>query len=149
MLAGCLVAASVIVTAWMSWTRRAGLAEAAALGVLGWFAFTTQAHENHLFFALPLLSLAWPSRPGLLVPFGILTLTLLANMLLQDQLVLAVLGYDLYDTSIERLRLLNAGLNVALFLGWSVVVSLRAPARAMTSVTVTVRPWSERSLSKA
>ena len=51
------------------------LAEAAALGVLGWFTFTTQAHENHLFFALPLLSLAWPTRRWLLVPFGIVSLT--------------------------------------------------------------------------
>ncbi|HEV7664118.1 MAG TPA: hypothetical protein VGQ62_11330, partial [Chloroflexota bacterium] len=57
--AAALVGVMLLLTYWLYWTRRASLAEAAALGVLGWFTFTTQAHENHLFFALPLLSLAW------------------------------------------------------------------------------------------
>src|SRR5437870_4945539 len=69
--AAVLVAAVLLLTWWLYWTRRASLAEAAALGVLGWFTFTTQAHENHLFFALPLLSLAWPLERALLVPFAI------------------------------------------------------------------------------
>src|SRR5260370_41775715 len=76
-LAAALVGAVFVLTYWLYWTRRASLAEAAALGVLGWFTFTTQAHENHLFFALPLLSLAWPTRRSLLVPLGGLSLTLL------------------------------------------------------------------------
>ncbi len=62
LVAAALVGGMVVLTCWLYWTRRAGLAEAAALSVLGWFTFTTQTHENHLFFALPLLSLAWPSR---------------------------------------------------------------------------------------
>ena len=73
MVAAALVGAVLLLTYWLYWTRRASLAEAAALGVLGWFTFTTQAHENHLFFALPLLSLAWPTRRSLLVPFGVLS----------------------------------------------------------------------------
>ena len=61
-VAAALVGSTMLLTTWLFWTRRAGLAEAAALGVLSWFTFTTQAHENHLFFALPLLALAWPQR---------------------------------------------------------------------------------------
>jgi Gpi18-like mannosyltransferase len=125
-----LVAAMMLLTFWLYWTRRAGLAEAAALGVLGWFTFTTQAHENHLFFALPLLSLAWPGRPMLLVPFTMITITLLLNMLLHDQLVLESLGSGLYDPRLERLRLLNAALNVACLVGWSAWAILRTPAVA-------------------
>ena len=93
-VAAALVGAVLLLTYWLYWTRRASLAEAAALGVLGWFTFTTQAHENHLFFALPLLSLAWPTRRSLLVPFGIISLTLLLNMVLHDQLVLEALGLE-------------------------------------------------------
>ncbi|MCA1647601.1 MAG: hypothetical protein LC797_19765 [Chloroflexi bacterium] len=79
-VAATLISAMLLLSYGLYWTRRASLAEAAALGVLGWFTFTTQAHENHLFFALPLLSLAWPTRRWLLAPFALITLTLLANM---------------------------------------------------------------------
>jgi hypothetical protein len=126
-LGGALVAASMLLTFWLYWTRRASLAEAAALGVLGWFCFTTQAHENHLFFALPLLSLAWPGRHSLLAPFAVVSLTLLLNMLLHDQLVLEGLGFGVQDALVERLRLLNAALNVACFLIWSTWAALRSP----------------------
>jgi hypothetical protein len=133
-LSAALVAASMLLTFWLYWTRRASLAETAALGVLGWFTFTTQAHENHLFVALPLLSLAWPSRPGLLAPFGIISLTLLMNMVLHDQLVLEALGRSLDDPLVEQLRVLNAALNVACCVGWSIWAVARrpAPATAMT-----------------
>ena len=127
MLAGGLVGAVLLLTYWLYWTRRASLAEAAALGVLGWFTFTTQAHENHLFFALPLLSLAWPTRRWLLVPFGVISVTLLLNMLLHDQLVLEGLGTGLDDPLVERLRLANAALNVACFVGWCALAALRPP----------------------
>lgn len=123
-----LVGASMLLTFWLYCTRRASLAETAALGVLGWFTFTTQAHENHLFFALPLLSLAWPTRPWLLAPFGVITLTLLLNMVLHDQLVLEALGRSLDDPLVERLRLLNAALNVGCLVGWSIWAVARRPA---------------------
>jgi dolichyl-phosphate-mannose-protein mannosyltransferase len=139
-VAAGLVGAVMLLTIWLYWTRRAGLAEAAALGVLGWFTFTTQAHENHVFFALPLLSLAWPTRHWLLVPFGVLTLTLFMNMLLHDQLLLESLGRGIHDPDIEQLRLLNAGLNVLCCLGWAVWAALRAPAAIPTSATVTYWP---------
>jgi hypothetical protein len=136
-----LVAASMLLTFWLYWTRRTSLAEAAALGVLGWFLFTTQAHENHLFFALPLLSLAWPARPWLLVPFGVLSLTLLLNMVLHDQLVLEGLGSSLDDALVERLRLCNAALNVACFAGWSVWAAARRPTVATSGTWATVSGW--------
>jgi hypothetical protein len=139
-VAAGLVGAVMLVTIWLYWTRRAGLAEAAALGVLGWFTFTTQAHENHVFFALPLLSLAWPTRRWLLAPFGVLTLTLFLNMFLHDQLLLESLGRGINDPGIEQLRLVNAGLNVVCCLGWALWAALRTPAAARASATVTYWP---------
>jgi hypothetical protein len=137
-IAGALVGAVLAFTYWLYWTRRASLAETAALGVLGWFTFTTQAHENHLFFALPLLSLAWPLRRSLLVPFGVISVTLLLNMVLHDQLVLEGLspGAGLHDPLFERLRLGNAALNVLCCLGWCVLAGLRPPDPAAASATV-------------
>ena len=129
-----------MLTYWLYWTRRASLAEAAALGVLGWFTFTTQAHENHLFFALPLLSLAWPTRRSLLVPFGVITVTLFLNMLLHDQLLLEALGAGLQDPFVERLRLANAALNVLCCLGWCVTALLRPPEQAALSAKVSYSP---------
>lgn len=126
-LGGGLVAATIVLTCWLYWTRRASLAEAAALGVLGWFCFTTQAHENHLFFALPLLSLAWPGRPWLLAPFVAISLTLLLNMVLHDQLVLERLGFGIDDAAIRTLRLANAALNVMCVVLWSGWGVLRSP----------------------
>jgi hypothetical protein len=139
-LAGLLVLAALAASYWLYWTRRADLAEAAALGALGWFVFTTQAHENHLFFALPLLALAWPERHALLVVFGLLSLTLLLNMLLHDQLVLESLGLDLADRSVRLLRVFNAGLNVVTWLGWTAWAVLRPlPAGQRASSTFTVK----------
>jgi hypothetical protein len=142
-VAGALVAGVLLLTYWLYWTRRATLAEAAALGALGWFTFTTQAHENHLFFALPLLSLAWPSRPSLLLPFGVISVTLLLNMVLHDQFLLEGFGRGLQDPLVERLRLANAAANVLCCLAWAVLAVLRAPAAAAASATV--RQWSRQS----
>jgi Gpi18-like mannosyltransferase len=142
MLSAGLVGASMLLTFWLYWTRRASLAEAAALGVLGWFTFTTQAHENHLFFALPLLSLAWPARPALLVPFGVLSVTVLLNMVLQDQLVLEALGLDPGDLLVEQLRLFNAALNLACFVGWSIWATLRTPTLATSASRTEPVAWA-------
>jgi hypothetical protein len=144
-LAGGLVTVMVLLTIWLYWSRRASLPEAAALAVLGWFTFTTQAHENHLFFALPLLSLAWPARPALLIPFAVVSLTLLANMVLHDQLVLESMGSGLQDPLIIQLRLANAALNVACCLSWSLAAALRAPDRAAASDTVN---WWQRHTTR-
>jgi Gpi18-like mannosyltransferase len=145
LIAAALVGATMLLTCWLYWTKRAGLAEAAALGVLGWFTFTTQAHENHLFFALPLLALAWPRRRSLLIPFGILSLTLLLNMVLHDQLVLEGLGRRLLDPDVERLRFVNAAINVLSCLGWSLFAALRTPDTTMASATVSYWPRQQQT----
>jgi hypothetical protein len=143
-IAGALVGAVLLLSYWLYWTGRASLAETTALGVLGWFTFTTQAHENHLFFALPLLSLAWPTRYWLLVPFGAITLTLLANMWLHDQLLLEALGSGLQDPLVERLRLVNAAANVLCCLGWFTFAVLRAPGPRFRYSDVVIPIWSRR-----
>jgi hypothetical protein len=129
-VAGLLVLAAFGLTYWLYWTRRTSLAEAAALGALGWFVFTTQAHENHLFLALPLLSLAWPERRELLVVFGVLSLTILFNMALHDQLLLREFGRHPQDSPIKVLQQLNAAANLICFVAWAVSASLR-PAQAV------------------
>lgn len=126
--AAMLVLAQFALTYWLFWSRRAALAEAAALGALGWFVFTTEAHENHLFFALPLLALAWPARRRLLVPYVVLSGTVLLNMALHDQLLLEALGRSLDDRQVQRLRLVNALANVLCFLAWSAAAALRRQA---------------------
>jgi Gpi18-like mannosyltransferase len=135
-----LVIATAVFTGWLYWTRRASLAEAASLSVLGWFTFTTQAHENHLFFVFPLLSLAWPTRRWLLVPFVLLSVVVLLNMVLHDQLVLERLGLGLQDPLLVRLRLANAALTVASCGAWSLLAALRRPDRAIASATVNYWP---------
>jgi hypothetical protein len=135
-LSGGLVLAVMLLTCWLFATRRTSLPEASALGVLGWFVFTTQAHENHLFFALPLLSLAWPGQRWLLAPFGVVSLTLLLNMVLHDQLVVEALGHSADDPLLDRLRLANAALNVTCFVGWSAWAVLRKPAATWATVNL-------------
>jgi hypothetical protein len=126
-LAALAVLGVLVYTSWLYWSGRAALAEAAALAVLGWFDFTTQAHENHLFFALPLLALAWPARRSLLWPFGVLTVSVLLNMLLHDQLALEAIGSSLEDPHVEALRSANAALNLVVWLAWTVLAGLRRP----------------------
>lgn len=128
LVAGVCVAINFLLTGWLYWTRRAGLAEVAALGVLGWFLLTTQAHENHLFVALPVLALAWPGRPGLLIVFALLSLTIFINMLgasALPQLIGSLAGGRL----LAGLRDLTAGLNVGCYVVWAVVAAVRPPAK--------------------
>jgi hypothetical protein len=90
--AAVLVGAQVLFSCWLYWSGRADLAEATALGTLGWFMFTTQAHENHLLLVLALLSIAWPRRPRLLLVFAVLSAASLLNMALHDSAILEALG---------------------------------------------------------
>ena len=53
----------------------------------GWFFFTPRAHENHSFFVLPFLAVAWPARPKLLVLYALASLALLLNLALEDPLI--------------------------------------------------------------
>jgi hypothetical protein len=91
----------------------------AAYLAFGWFIVTTRAHENHAFFALPLLVMATPTSRFHRAMFGLLSLTIFMNMALHDfgleSARLAWLPAEVW----LRLQLLNAGLNVVLFLVWS------------------------------
>lgn len=62
----------------------------AMIGMLtvGWFVVTVRAHENHLFMALPFLAVAWAldRRYGAL--FGLVTVSLLLNLVLHDPLLI-------------------------------------------------------------
>lgn len=124
-VAGALVGLQLLLVALLLWTRRVSLAEGAALAVLGWFVFTTQAHENHLFFAIPLLAVAWATRPSLLVPLGILSGTVLLNMALHDQLLLEAVGLRLDHPRVATLRTVNAAANVLVWAVWMFVAARR------------------------
>jgi hypothetical protein len=128
-VAAVLVAAQFLLGGWLYWTGRARLAEAAALCALGWFVFTTQAHENHLFVALPLLVLAWPERPHLLLVFGVLSLTVLINMVTGPSLaaLLSGLARDQEGRLIAGLRVLNAATNVLCLAAWAGAACWRRP----------------------
>lgn len=147
-VAGMLVGTQFLATYWLYLTRRASLPEAAALGMLGWFLLTTQAHENHMIFALPLLALAWPERPRLLVPFAVLTVTVLLNMALHDQVLLDWLGLGLSDPWVSRLRTVNALANIACFAGWMVAALRRpVPGGAVSAVPTDAAPIAAASAS--
>jgi hypothetical protein len=140
-LAGLLVLGSNAFACWLYWTDRASLAESSGMAVLGWFVFTTQAHENHLFFALPLLALALPGRRRLFAPYAVMSVTLLLNMALHDELVLEALGLPQDGLLVGSLRVLNAAFNVSCFAAWSAWAALRpAPAGAL----VRVQPAAEQ-----
>jgi hypothetical protein len=84
--------------------------------------------------------LAWPTRRWLLVPFVLLSVVVLLNMVLHDQLVLERLGLGLQDPLLVRLRLANAALTVASCGAWSLLAALRRPDRAIASATVNYWP---------
>lgn len=136
--AAVLVGLQLLLVAGLLWTRRAPLAEAAALSVLGWFVFTTQAHENHLYFAIPLLAVAWASRPTLLVPLAILSGTVLLNMALHDQLLLEAIGLRLDHPRVMALRTMNASINVLLWAGWMAAAVRRRVLSGREAETYTV-----------
>lgn len=117
-------ALSLLVMAYGLWRtnvhgRDGELSAMAAYLAFGWFMVTTRAHENHAFFALPLLVMATPRSTFHWLAFGLLSLTLLLNMTFHD-FGLAEFRASLFLPEVWlRLQLANAGLNVALFLAWS------------------------------
>lgn len=113
------------------WGRGGRLSAMAAYLAFGWFLVTTRAHENHAFFALPLLVMATPRSGFAWLAYGVLSGTLLANMLLHDfgleALRLSLLGPETW----LRLQLANSALNMLLFAAWSARLwPGQAPARA-------------------
>jgi Gpi18-like mannosyltransferase len=117
--------------------RDGELSMMAAYLAFGWFMVTTRAHENHAFFALPLLVMATPRSRFAWAAFGVLSLTLFVNMALHDFGIEAWRLERLPPETWLRLQLLNSWLNVALFLVWSVKLAMpraagvsRSPASA-------------------
>jgi Gpi18-like mannosyltransferase len=124
---------SLVVMAYGLWRtnvrgRNGELSAMAAYLAFGWFMVTTRAHENHAFFALPLLVMATPRSAFHWWMYGLLSLTLMLNMGLHDfglrEVWLSLISPEVW----LRLQLANAGLNVALFLAWSFNVWPRARA---------------------
>jgi hypothetical protein len=72
----------------------------------------------------------------------VITLTLLANMWLHDELLLEAMGRGLLDPLVERLRLANAAANVLCCLGWALTAAVRPPNSTTASATVTYWPRS-------
>jgi len=87
----------------------------AAYQAFGWFCLTTQLHENHSFFVLPLLALALPFDRWAWKPLLAVSMTLLANMLLHDPSATASVSTDL----VHRLTMVNAIANMAILAGWT------------------------------
>ena len=102
------------------WGRDGELSAMAAYLAFGWFMVTTRAHENHDFFALPLLIMATPRHRFLWLVYGVISLTLFLNMTMHD-FGLEALRLSWFEASTWlRLQLANAGLKTALLLTWSV-----------------------------
>lgn len=75
--------AATLTLLWRSREPRS-LYSAAATISFGFFVLSTHMHENHLFYALPLLALAGAESKRLRMTFCILTAAMLANMALHD-----------------------------------------------------------------
>ena len=101
------------------WARDGELSAMAAFLAFGWFMVTTRAHENHAFFALPLLVMATPTSRFYWTMFWMLSLTLFLNMAYHD---FGLEAWRLARFSAEdwlTLQFWNAGLNVVLLLVWA------------------------------
>jgi hypothetical protein len=114
--------------------RNGELSAMAAFLAFGWFMVTTRAHENHAYFALPLLVMATPASRFYRAMFCLLSLTLFLNMAYHD---FGLEAWRLARFSAEdwrTLQLFNAGLNVALLVMWTAFLwPRRAP--------VNPEPW--------
>ena len=117
------------------WGRDGRLSATAAYLAFGWFLFTTRAHENHAFFALPLLVIATPRSRFAWVMYGLLSLTLFLNMTFHDYGLEEARASLFEPDTWRRLQLLNAGANVLLFVAWSVQI-WRQRQSARTSAAV-------------
>lgn len=102
------------------WGRNGKLSATAAYLAFGWFIVTTRAHENHAFFALPLLVMATPRSHFAWAMYGALTLTLFCNMTFHDYGLEAIRATVFEPETWRRLQLANAALNIVVFLAWSV-----------------------------
>ncbi|MGE3267912.1 MAG: glycosyltransferase 87 family protein [Chloroflexota bacterium] len=115
---------SLLVMAFTFWctnprARNGELSGMAAYLAFGWFLVTTRAHENHAFFALPLLVMATPRSGFMWGMFGLLSLTLFLNMAFHDFGLEGLRASLFAPETWLRLQLANAALNIVVFLAWS------------------------------
>jgi len=102
----------------------------AAYMAFGWFLVTTRAHENHAFFALPLVVMATPSSRFSWAMYGLISMTLFLNVALHD-FGLEPLRRSLFTSeALMRIQLANAGLGIAIFLVWGLRLWRGAPSFA-------------------
>jgi len=99
--------------------RDGDLSAMAAYLAFGWFLVTTRAHENHAFFALPLLVMATPRSRFYWLMFAAISLTLFFNMTFHDFGLEELRASWFGPQTWLRLQLLNASANIVLFLIWS------------------------------
>ena len=108
----------------------------AAYMAFGWFLVTTRAHENHAFFALPLLVMATPHSRFYSLTYWLISVTLFLNVVLHDFGLEALRVSLLAPDTLLRLQLINAGMNGMIFLAWSIRLWPRhafVHARVLTS----------------
>ena len=99
--------------------RDGELSAMAAYLAFGWFLVTTRAHENHAFFALPLLVMATPRSRFYWLMFAGISTTLFFNMTFHDFGLEELRASWFGPQTWLRLQLLNASANIVLFLIWS------------------------------
>jgi Gpi18-like mannosyltransferase len=93
-----------------------------AYQAFGWFCFTTQAHENHSFFVLPLLVMAAPISIAARVLLALISCTLLANMVLHDPAIIAETSDVLSAGPRHSLQIMDSWLNLLILAGWTAVL---------------------------
>ncbi|MBI2862335.1 MAG: hypothetical protein HYX89_05915 [Chloroflexi bacterium] len=106
----------------------------AAFVSLAFFGVMTQIHENHLFQLFPFLAVVAVFGGIPAAFYGLLTVSLLGNMLLHDPLLLPWLTRLLSSETLEWLRMSNALLIIGTLTLWAVWLVARAlgPVRALT-----------------
>ncbi len=88
--------------------------------VVGWFAVTVRAHENHLFMALPFLAVGMALDRRVAVLFALVSVGLLANLALHDPLLVGNYaagpdpGHALPDW-VQLAQILNVLVNLSAF----------------------------------
>ena len=108
----------------------------------GWFFVMPRVHEAHAFLVLPLLAVAWPRQPRLLLLYAIASLALVTNMVVEDS---TFMGTPLPDRANLPLWLLvvmlvNIGLFAALAAGLALALVERRPRAAIDSRRLSMEP---------
>ena len=141
--AGALSLLVMAFAIWRSdpWGRDGKVSATAAYLAFGWFIVTSRAHENHAFFALPLLVMATPRSGFAWAMFGLLSMTLLFNMTFHDFGLEALRASYFGPETWRRLQLANSALNIVLFLAWSVHLWMQRPERSTPRAVPASRTW--------